>query len=69
MRKPDRGGVSRVTESIAVAGSERNRIAASGCGGDSDSGGEFTAAFKKTSSTAPWIHHVTGVKMLPTTPT
>ena len=35
----------------------------SGCGGDSDSGAELSAAFKKRFGEAPWYHHVTGVKM------
>jgi hypothetical protein len=37
-------------------------MAASGCGGDSDSGADLSAAFKKDFSTAPWIDHITGVK-------
>ena len=50
-------------KAIAVAGLSAIAIAASGCGGDSDSEAEFSAAFKKDFSTAPWIHHITGVKM------
>ena len=49
-------------KAIAVAGLSAIAIAASSCGGDSDSGGELSAAFKKDFSTAPWIHHITGVK-------
>ena len=47
---------------IAVAGLSAIAIAASGCSGDSDPETEFTAAFKKDFSTAPWINHITGVK-------
>ena len=50
-------------KAIAVAGLSAIAIAASGCGGDSDSGAELSAAFKKDFSRAPWIHHITGVKM------
>ena len=55
--------MSRVTEGHCCCRSERNRIAASGCSGESDAEAEFTAAFKKDFSTAPWIHHITGVKV------
>jgi hypothetical protein len=51
-------------KAIAVAGLSAIAIAAGGCGGDSDSGGELSAAFKKDFSTAPWIHHITGVKKM-----
>lgn len=50
-------------KAIAVAGLSAIAIAAGGCSGDSDAEAEFTAAFKKDFSTAPWIHHITGVKM------
>jgi len=50
-------------KAIAVAGLSAIAIAAGGCSGDSDPETEFTAAFKKDFSTAPWIHHVTGVKV------
>ena len=50
-------------KAIAVAGLSAIAIAASGCGGASDSEAEFSAAFKKDFSTAPWIRHITGVKM------
>ena len=50
-------------KTIAVAGLSAIAIAAGGCGGDSDSGGELSAAFKKDFSTAPWIQHVTEVKV------
>lgn len=50
-------------KTIAVACLSAIAIAASGCGGDSDSGGELSAAFKKDFSTAPWIQHVTEVKV------
>ena len=55
-------------KAIAVAGLSAIAIAASGCGGDSDSGAELSAAFKKGFGEAPWYHHVTGVKCLPSTP-
>ena len=48
-------------KAIAVAGLSALAFAASGCGGDSDSEAEFSAAFKKDFSTAPWIRHITGV--------
>ena len=50
-------------KAIAVAGLSAIALAAGGCGGDSDSGGELSAAFKKDFSTAPWIHNVTEVKV------
>ena len=50
-------------KAIAVAGLSAIALAASGCSGDSDAEAEFSAAFKKDFSTAPWIHHVTGVKL------
>ena len=50
-------------KAIAVAGLSAIAIAAGGCSGDSDSEAEFSAAFKKDFSTAPWIHHITGVKL------
>ena len=50
-------------KAIAVAGLSAIAIAASGCSGESDAEAEFTAAFKKDFSTAPWIHHITGVKV------
>ena len=50
-------------KAVAVAGLSAIAIAASGCSGDSDPEAEFSAAFKKDFSTAPWIHHITGVKM------
>ena len=51
-------------KAIAVAGLSAIAIAAGGCSGDSDSDGELSAAFKKDFSTAPWIHHITGVKKM-----
>ena len=56
-------------KTIAVAGLSAIALAASGCGGDSDSGGELSAAFKKRFGEAPWYHHVTGVKMSSEHPT
>jgi hypothetical protein len=50
-------------KAIAVAGLSAIALAASGCGGDSDSGAELSAAFKKDFSTAPWIQHVTGMEL------
>jgi hypothetical protein len=50
-------------KAIAVAGLSAIALAAGGCGGDSDAEAEFSAAFKKDFSTAPWIHHITGVKV------
>ena len=50
-------------KAIAAAGLTALAIAASACSGDSDSGGELSAAFKKDFSTAPWIQHVTEVKV------
>ena len=50
-------------KAIAVAGLSALAIAATGCSGDSESEAEFTAAFTKDFSTAPWIHHITGVKV------
>ena len=50
-------------KAIAVAGLSAIALAASGCSGDSDAEAEFSAAFKKDFSTAPWIHHITGVKV------
>ena len=50
-------------KAIAVAGLSAIAIAAGGCSGDSDPEAEFSAAFKKDFSTAPWIHHITGVKL------
>ena len=58
-----------MSKAIAVAGLSAIAIAASGCGGDSDPEAGFTAAFKKDFSTAPWIHHITGVKMSSEYPT
>ena len=56
-------------KAIAVAGLSAIALAANGCGGDSDSEAEFSAAFKKDFSTAPWIDHITGVKMSSEYPT
>ena len=56
-------------KAIAVAGLSALAVAAGGCGGDSESGAEFSAAFKKDFSTAPWIHHITGVKLSSSSPT
>ena len=56
-------------KAIAVAGLSAIAIAASGCGGDSDSGGELSAAFKKRFGEAPWYRHVTEVKMSSEHPT
>jgi len=50
-------------KAIAVAGLSAIALAAGGCSGDSDPEAEFSAAFKKDFSTAPWIHHITGVKV------
>ena len=50
-------------KAIAVAGLSAIAIAAGGCSGDSDPETEFSAAFKKDFSTAPWIHHITRVKV------
>jgi hypothetical protein len=50
-------------KAIAVAGLSAIAIAASGCGGDSDREAEFRAAFEKEFSAAPWIHHITGIKV------
>ena len=50
-------------KAFAAAGLSAITIAAGGCGGDSDPEAEFSAAFKKDFSTAPWIHHITGVKV------
>ena len=56
-------------KAIAVAGLSAIALAASGCGGDSDSGGELSAAFDKRFGEAPWYHHVTEVKMSSEHPT
>jgi hypothetical protein len=50
-------------KAIAVAGLSAVAIAASGCGGDSDPDAELRAAFEKNFSTAPWIHHITGMEV------
>ena len=54
---------------IAVAALSAIAIAAGGCSGDSDPETEFSAAFKKDFSTAPWIDHITGVKLSSSSPT
>ena len=56
-------------KALAVAGLSAIAIAAGGCSGDSDPETEFSAAFKKDFSTAPWIHHITGVKLSSSSPT
>ena len=56
-------------KAIAVVGLSAIALAVSGCGGDSGPEAEFSAAFKKDFSTAPWIHHITGVKMSSEYPT
>jgi hypothetical protein len=50
-------------KAIGVAVLSAIALAAGGCGGDSDSGAELSAAFKKDFSTAPWIQHVTGMEL------
>ena len=51
-------------KAIAVAGLSAIALAASGCGGGSESEAEkFRAAFKKNFGEAPWYHHITGMEV------
>jgi hypothetical protein len=50
-------------KAIVVVGLTAIAIAASGCSGDSDPDAELRAAFKENFSTAPWIHHITGMEV------